>query len=143
MPDVPHDQLSLLGTDVLGPATAPRLKSHPRAAQYASSGRAMALAEDAERCFWVAWNRVRGIGPARFARLIETFGTAQAAWEAEPSALRAAGFDEKLLGEVVRQRVQIDPAGELERLARFAVAALTLRDADYPRLLREIPAPPA
>lgn len=103
---------------------------------------AMDLADDEERPFWVAWNRVRGVGPVRFQRLLECFGTAAAAWSAGESALRAAGFDTKLLAEIVRQRRAIDPITEMARLVRNGVAALTTRDGEYPRLLREIPAAP-
>ncbi|MBA3825568.1 MAG: DNA-protecting protein DprA [Ktedonobacterales bacterium] len=99
--------------------------------------------EDAERPFWVAWNRVRGIGPARFARVLEVFGKAQIAWEAPLADLRATGFDDKLVEAIGRQRVKIEPEREMERLAHSGVTALTLRDDDYPRLLREISLPPA
>ncbi len=86
---------------------------------------------------------MRGIGPARFARVLEVFGSAQAGWEAPLGDLRAAGFEDKLIQAIGRQRVKIEPEREMERLARSAVAALTLRDTDYPRLLREIALPPA
>jgi DNA processing protein len=142
------DQPTLLPDDTTPEAsdTAPRLPAIPPAVPYMPPERVrhtMALAHDTERAFWVAWNRVRGVGPARFARLLEIFGAASVAWEANDRDLRATGFDEKLLAEIARQRAKIDPAGEMARLDLLAVAALTLRDAAYPRLLREIAAPPA
>lgn len=142
------DQLPLLpdGAALAASDTAPRLAAVPAAVPYMPPERVratMALVHDTERAFWVAWNRVRGVGPARFARLLEIFGAASIAWEASDQDLRATGFDDKLLAEIARQRMKIDPAGELARLDRMAVAALTLRDASYPRLLREIAAPPA
>jgi DNA processing protein len=103
----------------------------------------MRVPDDEERAYWVAWNRVRGVGPARFARLLEAFGDAATAWIAPIGELRRIGFDEKLVAEIVRQRAEIDPEGEMTRLAQLAVVALTLRDPDYPRLLREIALPPA
>ena len=102
----------------------------------------MTLADDEDRPYWVAWNRVRGIGPVRFQRLLEVFGDAASAWVATTSELRAVGLDSKTLGEVLRQRPLIDPFHEMDRLRRSSVAALTLRDAEYPRLLREIAGPP-
>jgi DNA processing protein len=143
MSDEQPDQLRLLATEVADGVTAPRLAAIPSAKPYLSQGITMATEDDAERPFWVAWNRVRGIGPARFARVIEVFGSAQAGWEAPLGDLGATGFDAKLVEAIGRQRLKIAPEREMERLARSAVAALTLRDNDYPRLLREIPLPPA
>ncbi len=147
MPDVPPNQPALIPADEPegGSDTTPR-SAIPAAVSYAMPERmppGMRVPDDGERAFWVAWNRVRGVGPARFARLLEVFGDAQTAWQAQASDLRATGFDEKLLGEIARQRTGIAPEHEMERLARMAVTPLTLRDADYPRLLREIPQPPA
>jgi DNA processing protein len=148
MPDVPRDQQTLLpdGDEPGDGDTAPRLSAIPPAVPYIAPERVrhgMHVPDDVERAFWVAWNRVRGVGPARFARLLEVFGDAQTAWTAPEGDLRATGFDDKLLGEIARQRRAIDPAAETARLARLAVTALTLRDPAYPRLLREIPQPPA
>jgi DNA processing protein len=103
----------------------------------------MTVEEDAERPFWVAWNRVRGIGPARFGRILEIFGAASVAWQASIADLRGVGIDEKLAATITHQRATIDPEKEMARLERHAVTVLTLRDAAYPRLLREIGQPPA
>lgn len=147
MPDVPRDQMALLPDDAAGDgSTAPRLSAIPPAVPYIAPERVrrgMRVPDDTERAFWVAWNRVRGVGPARFARLLEVFGEAQTAWRVSDGDLRATGFDDKLLSEIARQRRLIDPAAEAARLTRLAVTALTLRDPAYPRLLREIPQPPA
>ncbi|HEV7126745.1 MAG TPA: DNA-processing protein DprA, partial [Ktedonobacterales bacterium] len=92
--------------------------------------------------FWLAFNRVKGIGPARFGLLLGLFTTARAAWEATPTDWRAAGLDERTSAALARQRCTIEPAAELERLGRLRVQALTLKHAGYPNLLREIAQPP-
>jgi DNA processing protein len=97
---------------------------------------------DADLPYWLAFNRVKGIGPARFGLLLGAFGSARAAWEAAPGAWRAAGLDERTAAALVRQRGRIDPAAEVERLARMRITALTLRDRRYPALLREVVLPP-
>ncbi len=99
--------------------------------------------DDDERAYWVAWNRVRGIGPARFTRLLAFFPDAATAWVASIAELRAAGLDEHSVTEVDRQRRAIEPLAEMALLEKLAVVALTLRDEGYPRLLREIAQPPA
>ena len=118
--------------------------SLPAAVPYGSgSSHPMALMPDEERAFWVAWNRVRGVGPARFGRLIEIFGDAVTAWRAPSHDLHSTGFDERLIADIERQRHAIDPNVEMARLGRLQIAAITLHDPEYPRLLREIQLPPA
>lgn len=97
---------------------------------------------DADLPYWVALNRVKGIGPARFALLLSAFGTAQAAWTSEPRAWLAAGLDARTAASFDEQRRRIVPEAEVERLARLRVGVLRLTDATYPRHLREIPLPP-
>ncbi len=115
----------------------------PPAVPYGGVSQPMVLMPDEERAFWVAWNRVRGVGPARFGKLVEYFGDAAAAWRASGYELRAAGLDERLATDVERQRRTIDPDAEMARLERLRIAAVTLHDPEYPRLLREIQLPPA
>ena len=145
MPDALPNQLAILPDSEAAGVTAPRLSAIPAAVAYAAPAHVatMTLPSDDERAYWVAWNRVRGVGPARFGRLLEVFGDAATAWVAPANELRGIGLDEKLVSEIVRQRLGIDPEHEMARLAKFAVVALTLRDPEYPRLLREIPGPPA
>ncbi len=97
---------------------------------------------DADLPWWLALNRVKGVGPARFRLLLDAFGSARAAWEAAPADWRAVGMDERTAAAFGRQRVAIHPDAEMETLARLKVAALRVVDPAYPRLLREIPAPP-
>ena len=98
--------------------------------------------DDPDLPYWLALNRVKGIGPARFTLLLDAFGSARGAWEAAPADWRAAGLDERTASAFERQRRGIIPAAELERIVRQRIGALRVVDAEYPRLLREIPAPP-
>ena len=85
---------------------------------------------------------VPGIGPVRFRRLIETFGTAEAAWRADPRQLSLAGLDAKAAAQMARLRERLDAEREARRLERLGIRVLTLEDADYPALLRHIADPP-
>ncbi|HEX6542596.1 MAG TPA: DNA-processing protein DprA [Ktedonobacterales bacterium] len=98
--------------------------------------------DDPDLPYWLALNRVRGIGPARFRLLLEAFGSARAAWEATASGWQAAGLDTRTATSLEQQRRLIEPAAEVERLIRLRVGVLRLIDPAYPRLLREIPLPP-
>ncbi|HEX8731252.1 MAG TPA: DNA-processing protein DprA, partial [Ktedonobacterales bacterium] len=116
------------------PYLAPELAPEPMGAADAPA--------DPDLPWWLALNRVKGIGPARFTLLLDAFGSARAAWEAAPAEWRRAGLDERTASAFERQRRGINPEGELARLAALRVAALRVVDPGYPRLLREIPAPP-
>jgi DNA processing protein len=86
---------------------------------------------------------VKGIGPARFRLLLDAFGSAAEAWSADARAWRAAGLDTRTTEALERQRPTIVPDAELERLITLRVRAVRFIDPGYPKLLNEIPLPPA
>ncbi len=97
-----------------------------------------------ELSYWIAFSRVLGIGPVRFKMLLDFFhDDVAAAWRADSSTLAAAKLDQKTIDAFLRQRSDIVPAHELERLTRLRIQVITWKDADYPPLLRKIDyAPP-
>ena len=94
-----------------------------------------------DRRYWVAFHRVPYIGPVRLRRVLDRFGTLEAAWTASPVALRAV-LDERSLDSLVRVRATLDLDAMMEQLERSDIRVTTLGCSDYPRLLREIAAPP-
>lgn len=90
-----------------------------------------------ETAFWVGFSRIPSIGRARIERLETYFGSLEAAWTADAGLLRAAGLDDKTVATVVARRPAIDPARELDRLAKLGIEALTWNDARYPSRLKE------
>jgi DNA processing protein len=122
--------------------TAPPAQPYLSPALAPEPMRPIGAMDDPELRYWLALNRVKGIGPARFTLLLDTFGSVRAAWEATPAAWRQAGLDERTASAFERQRRAINPDAELERLLTLRVGALRVIDPEYPRLLREIPAPP-
>lgn len=92
--------------------------------------------------YWLAFNRIPGIGKARFALMERSFGVLEAAWRARPQELKAAGLDERSVNAILSARAQVDPQAELERLLEAGVDALTWTDTRYPPRLKEIPDPP-
>jgi DNA processing protein len=97
-----------------------------------------------ELSYWIAFNRVFGIGPVRFKSLLDFFGGDVAtAWHADSEALMAAGIEPKIADAFIQQRAAIIPYKELERLERLRIRIITWKDADYPVLLKRIEyAPP-
>ncbi len=87
--------------------------------------------------YYVAFQRVPGMGRHRFELLEAAFGSLSAAWSAPETGLIAAGLDAKTAAAVEQTRRSLSPGGEWERLQRLGVRAVTWHDAEYPRLLKE------
>lgn len=95
-----------------------------------------------ERGFWLAFSRVRGVGAARAASLVQQFGSLQAAWETHERDLRESDLPQFVVRSVLQARREIDIAAEVSRLQRLDAHFLSLIDEHYPYLLRQIPNPP-
>ncbi len=92
--------------------------------------------------YWLGFNLVRGIGPARMRALLDTFGDVRTAWEAPADALRRAGLDRRTLANLLKARRQVDLDRVLRRVEAVGAHVLTWDSPDYPALLRQIPHPP-
>jgi DNA processing protein len=96
-----------------------------------------------ERAFWLAWSQITGVGAILIRRLSEHFGSLGIAWDAKPSELLAVdGFGLQTADAVSIDRRRIDPEKLLHRHEQENPCFWTPADADYPRLLLEIPDPP-
>lgn len=96
-----------------------------------------------ERTFWVAFRLADLASSSRLLALRDHFGSLETAWHAEASQLRRVlGNREKSLATLLAARSRIDPQKEIEALTRAGIDIVTLDDDAYPRLLREIHAPP-
>lgn len=92
--------------------------------------------------YWIGFHLTPGVGAARLGRLVERFGSVEAAWRATERELRAVGLPTDVVAALVSERGKIDLDRELAKLERHQVRALTLDDDTYPRSLRHIPSPP-
>jgi DNA processing protein len=88
--------------------------------------------------YWVALNRITGLGRVRYSLLESHFPTMEEAWSASVADLKGAGLDSKLASRLVSERTEVDPDAEMEALGRNNVTALTWHDPAYPTRLREI-----
>ncbi len=104
---------------------------------------ALAQSRTDDRRFWIAFRLAEVASTGRFQALIETFGTLEAAWQADSAQLRRVlGGRERTLANVVRTRESLDLDRAIDSLDRAGVSVVTVADDGYPRLLREIAAPP-
>jgi len=96
-----------------------------------------------ERAYWLAWSQVDRVGPVLLRRLQQHFGTLADAWNTNPAQLqRVEGFGNQIVTAVTAARSQINPEQFLEQHSVKNPCFWTPADADYPRLLLEIPSPP-
>jgi len=96
-----------------------------------------------ERAYWLAWSRVSGVGPVLLQRLNQHFDSPKTSWEADASQLgEVEGFGLQTLQKVAQQRSQINPEQLLKQHSLQNPNFWTPADAEYPRLLLEIPSPP-
>lgn len=89
------------------------------------------------------WALTDEVGPIVFGRLIERFGSAQAALDA--SAHQLANINkvgQKTADTIARSRDRVDVRREVMLAAEHGVRILCREDEDYPSLLRHIPDPP-
>ncbi|MFA6254999.1 MAG: DNA-processing protein DprA [Patescibacteria group bacterium] len=92
--------------------------------------------------YWLAFNQIPKIGPVRFQKLLNYFPDLKTAWQAVSHELIKAGIEPGVAEELISLRLEIDPALELEKVEKIKVQITTILDPNYPKLLKEIYAPP-
>ncbi len=95
-----------------------------------------------EKAYWIAFNKVPGIGPARLAALLEACGSIEAAWRASIHELKSAGLDKRSLENLLAARRTIDVDAEWALALKAGVQIVTWNDPNYPENLHQIEAPP-
>ncbi|MCP4360794.1 MAG: DNA-protecting protein DprA [Chloroflexi bacterium] len=92
--------------------------------------------------YWLGFNLVKGIGPAKVQALLSSFGSLAAAWNTTESQLQKIGFDRRAIRTFRQTRVDLDLDACLARVEAAGIQLLTWESADYPDYLHEIPNPP-
>ncbi|MBM4423326.1 MAG: DNA-protecting protein DprA [Chloroflexi bacterium] len=95
-----------------------------------------------DRRYWIGFNKVKGIGPAKVRALLDHFGDLDSAWIAPRDELAAAGLDRRAIDSLETARAGLDLGRIADELDKAGVTALCWDDAEYPRRLREIDNPP-
>jgi len=98
-------------------------------------GEKTALTQE-QLCSWLQLIRSENVGPQTFHQLLSRFGTPEQALKALPE-LALRGGKAKI---AIASRVSVER--ELEQAARHNIRFITMKDADYPPLLRLVHAPP-
>jgi len=97
-----------------------------------------------ERAAWVALSAVSGLGPGRFRRLLEAYGSALSALAADPAELAAnAGLPESCGPQLAAIASSLERiAGELLTLEEQGARPLIWADPEYPQRLLASASPP-
>lgn len=92
--------------------------------------------------YWIGFNIVKGIGPAKVRRLLDHFGDLALAWEATGDELTAAGLDKRSAENVLAARKTLDLDRVLNRVEQLGLTIITWDSPDYPANLSTIAQPP-
>jgi DNA processing protein len=92
--------------------------------------------------YWLAFAHVEGLGVRSAHKLIEHFGSPQAAYVASLTELESCGLTAPVAQAIFRQAGLKEAEKELETATKLGCVILTLASDTYPPLLRQITDPP-
>ena len=92
--------------------------------------------------YWLGFNLVDGLGPAKVQALLERFSDPETAWHAAEIELARLGFDRRSLNNFLKSRKTINLDVELGKVTDKGVSLIPFGSDEYPHCLKEIPAPP-
>jgi len=93
--------------------------------------------------YWLAWNKIPDIGPKRFYKLLEYFGSVENAWEAKSGEIsRVLNLSSKISSRLFEEKNNIIPERELDLIFKHKANVITIEDALYPENLKTIHYPP-
>ncbi|MBT9315516.1 DNA-processing protein DprA [Leptothoe spongobia] len=96
-----------------------------------------------EQAYWLAWAKIKDVGPVLIKRLYEHFGALSLAWQAAPAELLAVdGIGLVTADQIRASRSHINPEHLLDQHTAQFPNFWTPADPNYPKLLWEIPDPP-
>ncbi len=92
--------------------------------------------------YWLGFNRVKGIGPAKLRLILDQFGDLATAWQANPQHFAQLGIDKRAVDNFIKTRQDIDLDAQIERTIRAGIDIIVWSSSNYPKFLKEIPSPP-
>jgi DNA processing protein len=95
-----------------------------------------------EKIYLNAFNRLPHIGPTRLNQIMKHFSDMKMAWESPIKEFEKIFQDEKLANNLAEEKKKINPEKEFEKMQKESIEIITIKDNDYPKLLKEIYTPP-
>ncbi len=97
-----------------------------------------------ERKYWLALSTFEKFGPKSFSLLDAYFkGNMEYAFKGSINELATAGINKKVAEEFIEHRKKVNPDAEKEKIAKYNIKIITIKDKEYPTLLKQIYGPPA
>ena len=103
------------------------------------------MIENQELKYWLAWNKVKEIGPIRFSNLMKSFSTLEEAWNHssnKKNIMKILHVGQDTWKRIELEKQKIDPDNELLLLEKMKVNVVTIKEDTYPALLKSIYDPP-
>jgi len=79
-----------------------------------------------ETKYFNAFNLIDGLGPIAFKKLLAHFNSLEEAWSIEINQFRQAGLENFVIEQIKKQRPQINPSEQMERLTKEQLLANSL-----------------
>src|SRR5208337_2127036 len=92
--------------------------------------------------FWLALTRIEGLGIRGCHKLIEHFGSPQAAYMASLTELESCGIPARVAQAIFAQAALKDAEGEVEKATKADCRVIAFDSEEYPPLLKQIPDAP-
>ncbi len=92
--------------------------------------------------FWLALTRIEGLGIRGCHKLIEHFGSAQAAYMASLTELESCGVPARVAQAIFAQAALKEAERELEKIAEADCRMIVFDSEEYPPLLKQVPDAP-
>lgn len=91
---------------------------------------------------WISLNMTPGVGPRVATKLLESFGSPEAVFNASRRELESLRLTAETIESIIRKEFHGRADAELERVRTLGGDILILDDGNYPELLKEIADPP-
>lgn len=99
---------------------------------------------EAEKKYWLAWSKIKGIGSVSLRKIYEYFGSLEHAWHSSAGEyIKVEGIGQKTAIAISQEKQKIDPEQLLIKYREKNPYFCTPIEPIYPQLLLEIPSYPA
>ncbi len=92
--------------------------------------------------YWIAFSKLRDIGPVRFFQLLERYGEVRRAFAFTAEDLAGTRLSEERARDIISTRDAISPEREYELIRTSGIIPIPFCSKEYPEQLKEIYAPP-
>ena len=102
------------------------------------------MIREREKIYWLAWSKIKGLGPVSVQKIYAHFGSLEQAWFSPfTEYAHIDGIGRKTLSSIQQEKAKINPEQLFRQHEEKNPHFCTPSDSEYPQLLLEIPSSPA